>query len=90
MLRDRSAMAKYITKNDIIWKWTVRKFAGEDLPDSIGWNNKKPYHNAPAVRVYPTKPERSFIRIKNVLNVSFDTMRARTIFELHNISLYQF
>ena len=37
MLRDRPAMAQFVSPQDKLWQWAVRKFAGEDLAHlSIG------------------------------------------------------
>ncbi|MBI3617040.1 MAG: hypothetical protein HY210_02340 [Candidatus Omnitrophica bacterium] len=84
MLKDRPVMAKHITKNDIIWKWVVRKFAGEDLEDTIDWNNAAPYYGAQADHIYPCSSERGFVRIAKKL--SFEFSWARAIFELHNMA----
>ena len=84
MLRDRPAMRKHLIKDDFIWKWAVRKFAGEDLSDTIDWNNRTPYHGAKASHIYPSKTDRGFISIGRKL--SFETSWAGAIFELHNIA----
>ena len=84
MLKDRPVMAKYITKNDIIWQWAVRKFAGEDLSDTIDWDNKNPYQRAPSVMLHPCKSERGRIRIRKGL--SFEVSWANAIYQLYSIA----
>ncbi len=39
MLKDRPAMALYVTQGDDLWNWTVRQFAGEVSGVEVGWNN---------------------------------------------------
>lgn len=85
MLKDRPIMAKHMTKNDIIWQWALRKFAGEDLSETIDWDNRTPYQGATAAHLYPCKSERGSISVKKGL--SFDESWAGAIFELHNIAL---
>lgn len=86
MLKDRPAMAKHIIKNDIIWKWAVKKFAGEDLPDTIDWDNRVPYHGTKSAQLYPCKTERGCINVAKGL--SFEVSWAGAIFELFNIAFY--
>ena len=88
MIKDRPLMGKHITKKDFVWKWAVRKFAGEDLPDTIDWNNGNPYQGAWADCVHPAKSEGGYIRIKNLKNDTFDSLWAKAVFELINITLY--
>lgn len=89
MIKDRPAMGEYISENDFVWKWAVRKFAGEDLLDSIDWNKKSPYYNSGCDHVYPSKLERGYIRVKKDSGLSFDRLWAMVIFELHNIASYK-
>lgn len=84
MLKNRPAMAQHINKNDIIWRWAVKKFAGEDLSDTIDWDNRVPYHGANASHLYPCRTERGCINIAKGL--SFEVSWAGAIYELHNIA----
>lgn len=85
MLKDRPVMKTHLTRNDLIWKWVVRKFAGEDLPDTIDWDKRAPYGGAKASHLYPCKTERGRINIAKGL--SFEASWAGAVFELFNISL---
>ncbi len=42
MIADRPIMARYVSKGDRVWTWTVRQFAGEGLGVRIFWNNEEP------------------------------------------------
>lgn len=86
MLKDRPVMRGHLTKDDFIWKWVVKKFAGEGLVDTIDWKQEEPYHGSRASHGDPCRIERGFICIKKGL--SFEESWAGVIFELHNISLY--
>lgn len=89
MLKDRPAMSRFITPHDIIWKYAVRKFAGEDLPDTIDWSHQAPYYGAEAGHVYPCRSERGHIRIKKISGpFAFEKLWARVIFEFHNMASY--
>lgn len=82
MLKDRPEMAKYVTERDFIWKWVVKKFAGEDLSDSIDWNPKPPWYHYEADHAYPTKSRRGFICIKD----NFEHSWSSAVYELYNIA----
>jgi len=86
MVRDRPAMGTHMARKDLIWQWAARKFAGEDLQETIDWSNKAPYHGAKASHRYPCRTERGSICIRK--NLPFEASWAGVIFELYNIALY--
>ena len=100
MLRDRPAMAfvvneqgkKIVVDQDsFLWKWCVRKFAGEDVWSRIHWRSDRPPFSS-ADHAY-SEAFGGFIRIsdRQVFGPnkgkprSFEAMWADAIFELHNI-----
>lgn len=82
MLRDRSEMKKYVAERDVIWKWVVRKFAGEDLSDTIDWNPEPPLYHYEADHSKPTESRRGFICIRD----HFEQSWASVVYELYNIA----
>jgi len=42
LLEDRPVMAPYVRKDDDLWKWTVRQFAGEGGDGLVVWNARDP------------------------------------------------
>src|SRR5688572_28332947 len=46
MLKDRPMMAEGLTEEDELFQWAARKFAGEDVPTWIEWQNTSPPHVA--------------------------------------------
>ena len=105
MLKDRPAMSKYITKDgvekyitekDSVWQWAARKFAGEDLDNTIDWNPDPPEKAAgmDADHRIPWENRRGFIRVREEYSTgqlkggrrSFEDLWASACFELLNIS----
>jgi hypothetical protein len=96
MLRDRPAMKRYVIEGDVIWQWSVRKFAGEDLSTTINWNPDPPDKpdSYDADHRIPTNGARGFIRIREVYSrgsqkgrkMPFEELWYSAVFELHNIS----
>ncbi len=82
MLKDRPDMGKYININDAIWKWIVKKFAGEDLLDTINWTPEQPLSDYPAEYSSPTTKKRGCIRIRD----HFEPYWTSAVFELYNIA----
>src|SRR5262245_57989986 len=62
MLKDRPAMAKNIELGDALWRWAARKFAGEDLEDTIDWDPTPP-REASADHSVPWEERRGSIRV---------------------------
>lgn len=105
MLRDRPAMQKYVasdgvekyvTEDDIIFQWAVRKFAGEDLSATIDWNPDPPHKpdGIDADHGVPYRDKRGFIRVRKLYSsgpkkgemISFEDLWAHVVFELINIA----
>ena len=105
MLRDRPAMQKYVasdgvekyvTEDDIIFQWVVRKFAGEDLSATIDWNPDPPHKpdGIDADHGVPYRDKRGFIRVRKLYSRgpkkgemrSFEDLWASIVFELLNIT----
>ncbi len=93
MLKDRPAMAKYGQEADLLYQWTVRKFAGEDLRRRIFWSPQEPPAGATAAsNASPTGP--GSIRVTgNVCEGPdkgntrpFEELWVDTVFELYNVS----
>lgn len=88
MLRDRPAMAEHVVEGDLLWTWTVRKFAGEDLGTPIFWNpaSSEPF---PACSEPPANGAPGAIRVR-AINAStphaFDRLWSCAVFELYNIT----
>jgi len=106
MLRDRPVMRtytdnkgkqKFVTEKDSIWQWVMRKFAGEDLSDTIDWNpvpNDDLVRSVDSYSVYPDEKERGSIWISEEYvqvidqigqTMSFDYLWASAVYELINI-----
>ena len=94
LLKDRSEMAAGLTPEDPLYKWAIRKFAGEDIPERIVWNPTVPDgaeadHGAPSggepgmVRLAPRK--RGFLGLLPGRKLTFDEHWAHLCYELHNI-----
>ena len=94
LLKDRPEMAAGLTPEDTLYKWAVRKFAGEDIPERIVWNPSVPDgaeadHGAPSggepgmVRIAPRK--RGFLGLLPGRKLTFDEQWAHLCYELHNI-----
>lgn len=92
MLEDRPAMKQGVQEGDALWRWTVRKFAGEDLDDTIDWDSTVPI-GSDANHTIPTDSQRGQIRVapryrkgpKQGELRSCDELWAEAVFELHNI-----
>ncbi len=93
MLKDRPAMAKHVAPGSRLWQWAARKFAGEDLGDTIDWDPAPP-RDAGADHTPPTRAKRGSIRVRKFAAkldeqgaaATFDECWRRAIFELHNIT----
>ena len=93
MLADRPRMAEHVQKNDPLWNWAVRKFAGEDLGSPIDWDPMSP-DPFPASGVgASSKLKHGMIHV-NLLQQglldrpeqTFEELWSCTVFELYNIT----
>jgi tetratricopeptide (TPR) repeat protein len=92
MLKERPLMAEHVEEGDALWRWAVRKFAGEDLDATIDWDSTPP-REASADHSTPTESRRGSIRVSKYAaydkqsgpEASFDELWNRAVFELHNI-----
>jgi hypothetical protein len=93
MLADRPVMAQHVKPGEALWQWAVRKFAGEDLDDTIDWDPTPPRESS-ADHSVPGTWRRGSIRVSKYAAYDeqagpaacFDALWSRAIFELHNIT----
>jgi tetratricopeptide (TPR) repeat protein len=89
MLRDCPAMAQFVSPQDKLWQWAVRKFAGEDLGAPVHWDPTPPslrlgcslFGDQHAIRVSQIRfdlPDRR--------PCTFDELWSTAVFELHNVT----
>ena len=94
MLRDRPPMAEYGDEAAFLRKWAARKFAGEDVGETVDWDPQPPT-DSDAEHIAPTAENRGRIMVD--LNYqqgpqrgkprTFEELWSRAAFELHNIGL---
>jgi hypothetical protein len=82
MLKDRPGMGKYVNNREIIWKWAVRKFAGEDLGEVFDWNPNLPQQGYNYDHYGPWERKKGFIRIRD----DFENLWVAAVYELFNIA----
>jgi tetratricopeptide (TPR) repeat protein len=98
LLKDRPEMARFVTPDDEIYQWAVRKFAGEDVPGRILWDRELPDQGWADHRT-PTAAKPGRVRLRSALPLSswlmakrsfdFDELWSMLAFELHNLQSYQ-
>ncbi len=92
LITDRQEIKKIVEPQSVLWKWTVRQFAGEGLHQRIYWNaenmSDKTFefyaeHNS------PTPEAAGYIRLrknhKDGKPVSADRLASGMVYELFNI-----
>lgn len=92
MIEDRPSLAKFLTPDDVLWKWAVRRMAGEALGEPIDWDPDPPL-DSEAEHVAPSHGRRGRIRVKPydeampgaAPDAVFETLWSHIVFELHNI-----
>ncbi len=92
MLKDRPGLAKFLAPGDMLWKWAVRRMAGEALGEPIDWDPSPPL-DSEAEHVAPTDGRRGRIRVKPYDDAMpeaepdevFEALWSHVVFELHNI-----
>jgi tetratricopeptide (TPR) repeat protein len=93
MLADRPPMKQCVTEGDVLWRWAARKFAGEDLDDTVDWDPTPPV-GAKAEHIPPCKSQRGKIRVaeqhcdgpEKGQPLSSEELWSCAVFELHNIA----
>jgi hypothetical protein len=93
MVMDRPKMAGYLQKDDPVWRYCVRQYAGEAVGQRITWNNEPPEGDAEADHQTPTQTQAGFIRVRRYALPPGTKQRERNgedlwasaIFELTNI-----
>jgi hypothetical protein len=93
MLADRPVMAEHGGRDSPLCQWAARKFAGEDLGQTIDWDAKPP-RDSGAEHTAPSATQRGSIRLRKFAAkladegdaATFDECWRRAVFELHNIS----
>jgi len=89
MLADRPVMAQALEPGDKLWKWTVRKFAGEDTGKLINWDA-----NDPSPRESDSNPSRmdAWIQLRECRNdqssdYECDALWSELVFELNSLAI---
>lgn len=100
MLKDRPQMNAYISKNDPIWKWTVRQFGGEGSETRVYWDPSENCHITAASshtyeRAYSENPlyfnrpfheGHGFIRVKSASkDRNGEDLWNGAVFEFYNV-----
>lgn len=94
MVKDRPGLAKFLTPDDELWRWAVRRMAGEALGEPIDWDPAPPL-DSEAEHVAPMPGRRGRIRVKPYddampdasADAVFEALWSHVVFELHNIGL---
>ncbi|HUE72470.1 MAG TPA: hypothetical protein VMP01_16420 [Pirellulaceae bacterium] len=99
MLSDRPDMARGLTKDDELFQWATRKFAGEDLPTWIEWEGSSditdgvachwPPHRGKPGRIFVPQKQRSLGQQSADSSHIFDFLWSRAVYELHNIQSHE-
>jgi hypothetical protein len=95
MLKDRPEMARGLTEDDELFQWAARKFAGEDLPTWVKWQNtsditdfdawhRVPGHNTPGL-IFVGKVHGPQSGEREGRLLSFEELWLRAAYEMHNI-----
>jgi hypothetical protein len=93
MLRDRPAMALYISEGDELWKWSVRQFDGRRVGVKVCWDGTTPASGRWAECTPPRYGENGRIAVADRYPVgsvggeplSFGQLWFGFVFEAHNI-----
>jgi hypothetical protein len=94
MLRDRPEMKRHLSEDDELFQWAAKKFAGEDLPTWIEWQDRWETESE-ACHMPPDDKSPGWIFVKNIRSSrlqqlangsqAFDTLWLHAAYELHNI-----
>lgn len=95
MLKDRPEMARGLTEDDELFQWAARKFAGEDVPTWIKWQNtsditdfdawhRVPGHDTPGL-IFVCKVHGPQSREREGSLLTFEELWLRAAYEMHNI-----
>lgn len=94
MIRDRPGLEPFLDPDGALWRWAVRRFAGEALGEPIDWDPAPPL-DSEAEHVAPMPGRRGRIRVKPYddalpaadADAIFEALWSHLVFELHNIGL---
>jgi len=99
MLRDRPEMARGLTEEDELFQWAARKFAGEDVPTWIEWQNMSDISDFDAWHQPPDEDTPGQIFVRKVHGPpsrmtwgsapSFDELWMWAAYEMHNIQSHR-
>jgi hypothetical protein len=94
MTKDRPEFARIVTKDDAIWQFCVRAFAGAAIGERIVWDNTLPEDKGyRSENLGPYDGHPGFIRIRNISDsvndrgrlLSCEELWACAVFELENV-----
>jgi hypothetical protein len=90
MVKDRPEFARYISRDDVIWQFCVRAFAGAAIGERILWDNTLPEDNGyRSENLGPYQGHPGFIRIRNNSDSSDDRGRPLSCEELWSCAVFE-
>lgn len=91
MLLDRPSMAAVVREGDLVWRWTVRQFAGEGTGSTIFWNSNPPGLPWPFIASHelPTDQCSGALRLQKLDDkgkpITGEILWESAVFELYNM-----
>jgi hypothetical protein len=90
MVQDRPELTRYISKDDPIWQFCVRAFAGAAIGERIVWDNTLPQGNGyRSENLGPYQGHAGFIRIRNNSDSGDDRGRPLSCEELWSCAVFE-
>jgi hypothetical protein len=90
MVKDRPEFTRYISKDDPVWQFCVRAFAGAAIGERIVWDNTLPQDNGyRSENLGPYQRHAGFIRIRNISDSGDDRGRPLSCEELWSCAVFE-
>lgn len=90
MVKDRPQFLRYISKDDLVWQFCARAFAGAAIGQRIVWDNALPEdHGYRSENLGPYKGRPGFIRIRNISDSGDDRGRPLSCEELWSCAVFE-
>jgi len=90
MVKDRPEFARYISRDDVIWQFCVRAFAGAAIGERIVWNNTPPEHYGyRSENLGPYQGRPGYIRIRKNSDSGDDRGRPLSCEELWSCAVFE-
>ena len=93
MLEDRKAMGEHDKIAEPLYRWAIRKFAGEDLGEEVFWNADDSSPHFDGCNQTPTDERPAYICVREehangpeIGKRSFEALWSTTVFELYNVA----